>query len=202
MKFRTVGLALVLVLPVGQIALAESCPAPSNTTSFTHMDRSVSAPSPDARWQFVSAGTGSPDDDAAMEFVDSKTHRRWHVGSLERNGTAIWSDESKWLILIDEYAVDDTKIRLFHMGQSAPREVHGLDRRVRRHVLNNLPRNHSILWLNYPKVCFSSAAPSHILLTVTAPHAPNAGGSGTGMYVDLSIELSTRTVSEIAVRGF
>jgi hypothetical protein len=199
MRSRTIGLALILVALIAKSVSASDCSIPSATKSFSHMDRSVSLPSPDARWQFLSTGTGSPDEDALLQLVNSKTHRSWHFGQLGRNGTAFWSQDSKWLILIDEYAADDTKIRLFDLNLSSPREVHGLDARVKHHVLNHVPSRHSTLWITYPKVCFISGDSSRISRTVDAPFVPNVGGSGTGMKVDLSIQMATGKISEIAV---
>jgi len=200
MDLRTVGLALTLVASASQVVLASDCAVPSTAIWFRHMDRSVSVPSPDARWRFVSTGTGSPDDDASLRILSNTPHHIWHFGRLQRNGTAFWSEDSKWLILRDEYAADDTKIRLFDLNLSSPREIRGLDTRVKRHVLRHVPSGHSTLWITYPRICFLSGDTSRVLMRVDAPFAPDTGGSGTDMVIDLSIELAKGKITEVAVR--
>jgi len=129
-------------------------------------------------------------------ILNYETKKRWNIGSLDRNGTVLWSYDSKRLILRDEYAADDTRLRVFDLTGSGPQELHGLDRSIKRVVSTHTPRTEESLWITYPQVCFSDGNSSLVLLTVDAPHAPRSGGSGKNFRLRLSIDLTTQLVQQ------
>jgi len=147
----------------------------------------------------ASIGAKSADQDASLQLRNLKSHRQWPIGSYGRNLVVFWSPDTRWLLLIDDYAADDAKIRIFDLQSSGPKEVRGLDRSLKSHVFRHIPRGKSALWFHYSQVCFTSENPSRVLLTAEAPFAPDAGGSGTGMNVQLAVDFGTMKVSEISV---
>ncbi len=192
-----VQLVFALAISMTQTAFASNCAAPTETLDFTHGDARVSLSSPDRNWEFVSEGSKSWKSEAKLHLLDRQTKRMWNVGLLGRNGTAFWSSDGKELLLRDEYAADDMKLRVFNLIGPRPQEIHGLDRAIKRAVFSQVPNHDSTLWITYPEVCFSADKSSMILLTVDAPHAPSRGGSGTDLRMRLIIDLSTLRVSEI-----
>ena len=199
MTSNSLKLAFALAVCIGQTAFASDCAAPGKTVSFSHGEARVSFLSPDHRWEFTSMGSKTWEHSATLQLLDQQTKRRWNIGSLERNGTVFWSQDSKRLLLRDEYAADDTRIHVFYLEGSDPQEIHGLDRSVKRAISSHLPpdqtpRRHSpacllLLWELFD-----------ILLTVDAPHAPSRGGEGTGMRLSLAVNLSPLEIHEVKNR--
>lgn len=200
MTSNSLKLAFALAVCIGQTAFASDCAAPGKTVSFSHGEARVSFLSPDHRWEFTSMGSKTWEHSATLQLLDQQTKRRWNIGSLERNGTVFWSQDSKRLLLRDEYAADDTRIHVFYLEGSDPQEIHGLDRSVKRAISSHLPPDQTTLWVTYPHVCFSSGSSSTILLTVDAPHAPSRGGEGTGMRLSLAVNLSPLEIHEVKNR--
>jgi len=193
-----VKLALALAISITQNAFASICAAPAKTLDFTHGDARVSLSSPDRSWEFVSVGSPTWQYNAVLQLIDRRTKRGWNIGSLGRDARAFWSPDSKEILLRDEYAADDMKLRVFNVMGPWPQEIHGLDRAIKRTVLSRIPNHDSTLWITYPEVCFSADKSSTILLTVDAPYAPSLGGSGTDLRFRLTIDLTTLRVSDVS----
>jgi len=103
--------------------------------------------------------------------------------------------------LRDEYAADDTNIRVFDLTSGTPKEVEGLNRHIQETILSHISAGETTLWLTYPEVCFAAAGSSTIFLTADAPRVPKAGsGSGKRLAVKLAVNLVTLKVSELSVR--
>jgi hypothetical protein len=196
MKENHIKLGLALAVCVGQVSFASDCGTPGKKVDFTHGEARVLVPSPDHRWEFISAGSVTWEHSAGLVILNYETKKRWNIGSLDRNGTVLWSYDSKRLILRDEYAADDTRLRVFDLTGSGPQELHGLDRSIKRVVSTHTPRTEESLWITYPQVCFSDGNSSLVLLTVDAPHAPRSGGSGKNFRLRLSIDLTTQLVQQ------
>jgi hypothetical protein len=196
MKLNHLKLGLALAVCVGRVSFASDCGAPGKEVDFTHGEARVLVLSPDHRWEFISGGSETWKHSAKLVMLDYQTKKRWNIGSLDRNGTVFWSDDSKRLILRDEYAADDTRLRVFDLTDSGPEELYGLDRSIKRVVSSHTPQSEESLWITYPQVCFSDGNSSLILLTVDAPHAPRSGGSGKSFRLRLIIDLTTQLVHE------
>jgi hypothetical protein len=125
--------------------------------------------SPDQKWRFTSVGPSSRDRNAALYIQNLGTSQEWNEGSIERHGTVFWSEDSKRLFLRDEYAADDTKIRVFDVTGAAPKEVRDLDRSIQRAIFARIPANETTLWLYYPRVCFAANDSSTIIVVADAP---------------------------------
>lgn len=98
-----------------------------------------------------------------------QSSRKWTVGTIERDGRAFWSDDNKRLFLRDEYTADDTRIRIFDVAGSVPRELKGLDHRIRSAIFSRIPQGETTLWLYYPQVCFAANDSSTIIAVANAP---------------------------------
>jgi len=146
--------------------------------------------SPDQRWQFMSVGNESPERGAALHIRNVESSKKWNVGWIERSGTAYWSDDSRWLLLRDEFAADDTKLRAFNVAGDRPKEISGLDGRIRRAIFAKIPTNETTLWLYYPEVCFAPGESPTIIVTADAPLVPKrASGSGKPFTLKLTVNL-------------
>lgn len=146
--------------------------------------------SPDQRWQFMSVGNESSGRGAALYMRNVQSSRKWNVGWIERNGTAYWSDDSKWLLLRDEFAADDTKLRAINVTGDGPKEISGLDGRIRKAIFAKIPPNETTLWLYYPEVCFGSGKSPTIIVTGDAPLVPKSeSGSGKPFRLRLTVDL-------------
>jgi len=99
------------------------------------------------------------------------------------------------LFLRDEYAADDTKIRVFDLTGPVPKEIKGLDSRIEGAILARIPRNKATQWLYYPKVRFAANDSSTIVLVADAPLVPKEeSGSGRPFRVKLTVNVITRQV--------
>ena len=126
---------------------------------------------------------------AAPLYIENlHTGQKWEVGSIERDATAFWSGDSRRLFLRDEYAADDTHIRVFELTTETPKEILGLDDRIRKAVFRHISSEETTLWLTYPQVCFAETSSSTILLTADAPRVPMAvSGPGKTLNVRLAV---------------
>lgn|SRR2546422_6929191 len=146
--------------------------------------------SPDRRWKFLSVGPYSSEQRAALYIQNADSSKKWLVGWIERNGTAFWSEDSKRLFLRDEYAADDTKIRVFDVTGTVPKEIKGLDSSIQNAIFARIPQNKTTQWLYYPKVCFAANDSSTIIVVADAPLVPKEGsGSGRPFNVKLTVNL-------------
>ena len=184
---------LALLIAFGTLAVGLTFAADcGETTRRISIDlwSTKSLSSPNRQWLFTSVGPNSAQRVARLYIENRRTHQKWEVGSIERDGTVFWSEDGRRVFLRDEYAADDTKIRLFDVTGQAPSEVTGLDDRVRQAVFHYIPPNETTLWLYYPEVCFAATNSSTILLTADAPRVPVAGsGSGKRLAVKLAVDV-------------
>ncbi|MGA8222128.1 MAG: hypothetical protein WB780_10790 [Candidatus Acidiferrales bacterium] len=134
---------------------------------------------------------------------DHHSSQKWKLGSIGRSGRAFWSEDSKRLFLRDEYAADDTKIRVFDVSSPVPKEIKGLNRRMQKAIFAQIPLNKTTLWLYYPQVCFASNDSSTIIALADAPLVPKKeSGSGTPFRVKLTINLVTLKVVSAVPEGY
>jgi hypothetical protein len=147
----------------------QSCGKPQREELSLNLWSTRSLTSPDTQWRFTSVGPHSSDRNAALYIQNIDTRRKWQVGTIERNGTVFWSEDSKRLFLRDEFAADDTKIRVFDLTGPVPKEIVGLDRKIREAVFFQIPKNKTTLWLYYPEACFIPGDSSTIDLLADAP---------------------------------
>jgi hypothetical protein len=153
--------------------------------------------SPDQQWAFLSVAPHSSDQKAVLSIQNAKTSKRWFVGWTERNGTAFWSRDSKRLFLRDEYAADDTKIRVFDVTREMPQEINGLNEKIQIALFAHIPKNETTQWLYYPKVCFAADDSSTIIVLADAPLVPKTG-SGSGVPFELKLTVNVVTQQIIA----
>ena len=188
---RLVILCIFWTCTAGFAFSAECGRAPGKEISLDLWStRSLS--SPDQRWKFISVGPKSSEQTAALYLQSAQDHKKWNVGWIERNGTAFWSEDSHRLFLRDEYAADDTKVRVFDVTGSVPKEIKGLDRRIRNALFAHIPQNKTTQWLYYPQVCFAVNDSSTIILVADAPLVPIRGsGSGKPFGLKLTVNLVT-----------
>ena len=99
----------------------------------------------------MSIGPNSSDQTATLYIQNSRSSQKWNIGSIERNGTAFWSEDSKRLFLRDEYAADDTKIRVFDVTSSVPKEIEGLDGKIQQALFAHTPANKTTQWCTIRK---------------------------------------------------
>ena len=161
-----------------------------------------SIPSPDQLWDFISVGAKSSERGAALYIRDAQSSKKWNIGWIERSGTAFWSDDSKRLFLRDEYAADDTKIRVFDLTGAAPKEIEGVDREIRRTIFTHIPPNETTQCLYYPKVCFAANDSSTIIVIADAPLVPKKeSGSGKPFRLRLTVNLNPLEIVDSALPG-
>ena len=186
---------LAFLLSVASVALCADCGSTPAKEVNLDLWSTRSLLSPDQRWKFLSIGPHSPERVAPLYIQNVESSKKWRVGRIERNGTAFWSDDSKRLFLRDEYAADDTKIRVFDLTGPVPKEIKGLDSRIEGAILARIPRNKATQWLYYPKVCFAANDSSTIVLVADAPLVPKEeSGSGRPFRVKLTVNVITRQV--------
>jgi hypothetical protein len=68
-----------------------------------------------------------------------------------QSGTVFWSEDSKRVFLRDEYAADDTKIRVFDVAGPGPNEIKGLDGKIRTEISAHIPANERPFGPSIPK---------------------------------------------------
>jgi hypothetical protein len=96
------------------------------------------------------------------------------------------------LFLRDEYAADDTKIRIFDVTGPVPREIRGLDPKIRRAIFAHVGEADTTLWLYYPQVCFAANDSSTIVVVADAPLVrKRESGSGRPFGLRLTVDLNT-----------
>lgn len=127
--------------------------------------------SPDQKWGFTSVGPDTLDHPAILYVQDERSSKRWNIGFLERDGMAFWSQDSKRFFLRDEFAADDTKIRVFDVSGSVPKETRGPDKRIRHIIFSRIPQSETNLWLYYPQACFALNDSSTIVVVADVPVA-------------------------------
>jgi hypothetical protein len=125
--------------------------------------------SPDQQWRFTSVGPNSSGEMAVLYIQNRRTFQKWNVGSIERDGRAFWSEDSKRLFLRDEFAADDTKIRIFEVIGTRPKEIRGLDNRIRKAISSRIPEDEATQWLYYPKSCFAANDSDTVIIVADAP---------------------------------
>ena len=148
---------------------AAECGNPSAKAVNLDLASTRSLLSPDQQWRFISVGPSSLDQVAMIYIQNRKSSQKWNVGSIERDGRAFWSDDSRRLFLRDEYAADDTKLRVFEITGSRPKEIKGLDNRIRRAIFARIPETETTQWLYYPKACFAENDSATIIVVADAP---------------------------------
>jgi hypothetical protein len=185
---------LAFLFCAADIGLAAQCDTtPPKKLNLTHFSTG-SLESPDHRWKFLSVSRNSPDEKATLYIQDAETSKKWLLGWLERNGTAFWSRDSKRLFLRDEYAADDTKIRVFDITGKMPQEIKGINDKLEQTVLAHVPKDKITQWLYYPEVCFAADDSSTIIVVADAPLDPKEGGSGTPSDLKLTVNVVTGQV--------
>ena len=125
--------------------------------------------SPDQQWLLISIGPHGLDQPAHVYIQNRHNSQKWQIGLIERHAIAFWSEDSKRLFLRDQYAADDTRIRVFDFTHSVPKEIRGLDHRIRRTIFSRIPEDETTLWLYYPEVCFAAGDSSIIIVVANAP---------------------------------
>jgi hypothetical protein len=181
---------LICVADNGFAAQCESTPLKRvNLTQFS----TTSLLSPDHKWEFLSIGPNSPDKEALLYIQNADSSTKWLLGSMERNGTAFWSKDSKRLFLRDEYAADDTKIRIFDMTGKMPQEIKDLNDKIEKALLAHVPKDKITQWVYYPEVCFADDS-STIIVLADAPLDPKEGGSGMPFDLKLTVNVVTGQV--------
>jgi hypothetical protein len=191
----------VLILSLSAIGVGLSTECDSAPAKEVSLDlwSTRSLLSPDQRWKFLSLGPHSPEKKAPLYIQNAETAKKWLVGWIERNGTAFWSGDSKRLFLRDEYAADDTKIRVFDVTGAVPKEIKGLDDKIQKALFAHIPQDKTTQWLYYPEVCFAADDSSTIILVADAPLIPKKeSGSGRPFGVKLTVNLVTRQVIDAA----
>ena len=197
---RRLKLLLVLLGSASVSSFAGDCAQVAKRVNLDLWStRSLS--SPDGQWRFIGVGPKSAETVAPLYIENLHTGQKWEVGSIERDATVFWSGDSSRVFLRDEYAADDTNIRVFEITEQTPKEIGGLDGSIRKAVFRHVSAHETTLWLTYPEACFAATGSSTILLTADAPRVPITGsGSGKRLTVRLAVDLATLKVRELRVR--
>lgn len=189
-------LALVLLSSVANVGFATECDRTPAKEMNLDLWSTRSLLSPDRGWRFLSAGPHSPEKKIALYIQSTETSKKWLMGWIGRNGTAFWSGDSKRLFLRDEYAADDTRIRVFDVTGGVPKEIRGLDDKIQKAFFAHIPQSKTTQWLYYPEVCFAADDSSTIIVVADAPLVPKKeSGSGLPFNMKLTINLLTRQVT-------
>jgi hypothetical protein len=183
-------LALILLTSIPGVDLSAECDsAPAKEVRFD-LWSTRSLLSPDQRWKFLSVGPHSPEKKAPLYIQNTEISKKWLVGWIERSGTAFWSGDSKRLFLRDEYAADDTKIRVFDVTGAVPKEIQGLNDKIQKALFAHIPQNKTTQWLYYPEVCFAANDSSTVIVVADAPLVPKKeSGSGKSFGLKLIVNL-------------
>jgi len=195
MPWKRIAVAFILWTCMAGAARSTECsPSPAKELNLD-AGSSRALASPDRRWKLVSVPSSSSEYRAALYIQREHNYKRWSIGWIERSGTAFWSEDSKRLFLRDEYAADDTKIRVFDLTGASPKEIKGLNNRIQSSIFARIPKNKTTLWLYYPKVCFAANDSSTIIVVADAPLVPKfESGSGKPFGLSLTVNLNTLEV--------
>ena len=189
----------MLCICVRRFAFAAECGSRPAKAINLDLVSTRSFSSPDQLWRFTSVGPNSPEQRAELYIHKTHSSQKWNVGSIERDGTVFWSEDSKRVFLRDEYAADDTKIRVFDLTGPVPKEIKGLDRKIRMAIYAHIPQNKATLWLYHPQVCFAANDSSTIIVVADAPLVPKKqSGSATSFSVKLTVSLVTLQITDSA----
>lgn len=189
MRKYVIILSLLLACPA-RLAFSQECSSSSKNVLSLGPSSTKSLPSPDQRWQLVEVGTKSTNENAALYVRDTRSSQKWEIAAIERSGIAFWSEDSRRIFLRDQYAADDTRIRVFEVSASGPKEIEGLDNKIRRATYRRIPQSETTLWLYYPHVCFAANTSTTIIALVDSPVAPKQGGKGKDFDLKLTVHLS------------
>jgi hypothetical protein len=185
---------LMMCLVVAFVAcptFAQECDSSSKRTVTFDPRSAKSLLSPDRQWRLLFVGPKPADQTAALYIQSTRSSQKWKVAVIERSATAFWSDDSKRAFLRDEYAADDTRIRLFEVSSSTPSEIEGLDHKIRQAIYARIPEIETSLWLYYPQACFAARDPSTIILDVDAPLVLKREDSkGKGFSLKLTVHVT------------
>ena len=163
---------------LGLNAFGAECVNPPAKAINLDLTSTRSLLSPDQEWRFISVGPSSVGQVAVLYIQNRKTSQKWNVGTLERDGRVFWSEDSKRLFLRDEFAADDAKIRVIEITGSRPKELRGLDSRIRQAIFSRIPENEATQWLSYPKACFAMDDSDTVILVADAPLTKKSESSG------------------------
>jgi hypothetical protein len=157
---------------------------------------SASLSSPDGKWQLKTVPLRSTNEGyhSAILVEGSADSKKWNFGSIERWGTSFWSQDSERLFLLDAYAADDMRVRVFDFSQSKPQEITGVNRLLETAVLARIPKEEATLWLSYPEVCFAEGDSSTIIVTVDAPLALKTGGPGKDFGLKITLDVNSHKI--------
>ena len=169
MRWRKLLIVFALWAWMATGTSAADCGNPSAKPVNLDLASTRSLLSPDQQWRFISVGPSSLDQVALIYIQNQKSSQKWNVGSIERDGRAFWSEDSKRLFLRDEFAADDTKIRVFEVTSTRPKEIKGLDNSIRKAIFSRIPENEATQWLYYPKACFAANDSDTVILVADAP---------------------------------
>jgi hypothetical protein len=190
---------LIFLISVAEVGLSTECDSIPAKQVNLDLWSTRSLLSPDQRWKFLGVGPHSSERKAALYVQNTESSKRWGVGWIERNGTAFWSRDSKRLFLRDEYAADDTKIRVFDVTGTVPKEIEGLDDKIQKALFAHIPKDKTTLWLSYPEVCFAANDSATIIVVADAPLVPKKeNGSGIPFNVKVTVNVVTGTVVDTA----
>jgi hypothetical protein len=190
MLLRRVLFVSALWASLARGAFAAECGTPPAKAVNLDLASTRSLRSPDQQRRFISVGPKDLGQVAEIYIQNQKSFQKWQVGSIERDGRVFWSDDSKRLFLRDEYAADDTKIRVFEIIRSKPTEIRGLDSKIRRAILARIPENETTQWLYYPKACFAANDSATIIVFADAPLVKKRESSeGKDFKLKLTVDL-------------
>jgi hypothetical protein len=169
MLWKKIPIIFVFLAWMAVGTFAAQCGNPATKAVDLDLASTRSLLSPDQQWRFTSVGPNSSGQVAALYIQNRKTFQKWNVGSIERDGRAFWSEDSKRLFLRDEFAADDTKIRVFEVVGTGPKEIKGLDNRIRKAIFSRIPEDEATQWLYYPKACFAANDSDTVIVVADAP---------------------------------
>ena len=192
MLWKRAKFLFIFFVWVEGVAFSAECGSSPTKKLNLNLWSASSLRSPDQQWKFTSVGPNASDQKALLYIQKVNSSRKWNVGWIERSGTAFWADDSKRLFLRDEYAADDTKIRIFDVTGPAPREIRGLDPKIRKAIFAHIAEADTTLWLYYPQVCFAANDSSTIVVVADAPLVrKRESGSGRPFGLRLTVDLNT-----------
>jgi hypothetical protein len=192
---QKVFIALAIWFCTATAVFADECdrnpPPRANLTNGS----SDSLVSPDGKWRLKTTAGKSVDEFQSTIYVeDTRSPRKWVFGSIKRWGTAFWSQDSERLFLLDAYAADEMRIRVFDVTGTVPKEIEGVNRVMQRAVFARIPKDEETLWFTYPKICFADGDSSAVIVTVDAPLALKTGGPGKDFRLKITFNLNSHDI--------
>jgi hypothetical protein len=121
-------------------------------------------PSPDQGWIVAARTPKRQGGDARLLLSRTGRAKRQLLCEYFRSGLVAWAPDSRALVFIDYYSVDDSRLVVFRLDEDQAKPVRGADQALRRAVLARVPRGREVVF--YTIQFDEFLTPSRLALTV------------------------------------